>query len=52
MVSSEETYRLALLLILVGGFHSVAIYGLIGKLGLVLVYLGGILGIAGLIRSD
>lgn len=48
----NQTYRLGILLVLVGGFHDMSLYGLIGNLGLVLVYLGGVIGVVGLIQAE
>lgn len=48
---TERTYRLGVLLVLVGGFHDLNRFGLVGDLGLVLVYLGGVVGVVGLVQS-
>lgn len=51
-MKTDRTYRLGVLLALVGGFHATSLYGLVGDLGLVLVYLGGLTGVVGLVRAD
>lgn len=48
---TDRTYRLGVLLVLVGGFHNLNLFGLVGNLGLVLVYLGGVVGLVGLVQS-
>lgn len=51
-MNHDNTFRLGVLLALVGGFHQMNIYGFIGDLGLLLVYLGGVIGVVGVILSE
>lgn len=51
-MNHNNTFRLGVLLVLVGGFHQMNIYGTVGDLGLLLVYLGGVIGVVGVIMSE
>jgi len=48
----EQTYRLGLLLLLTGGFHTLKLYGEVGTLGLILVYAGGVIGVIGVLQAE
>lgn len=50
-MKTDRTYRLGLLLVLIGGFHNLHFIGLIGNLGLGVMYLGGVIGVVGLVQS-